>query len=103
MKYFLDSFQDNKFKDCNLYIGGEIQKTNIDFAIEDYNKSNIKFLGKIKQLDFLKKIDILVHPSLIEGSAKVIYEAMAAGVVPIATINSGSIIEDNKNGLIIKT
>ena len=44
----------------------------------------------------------MVHPSLIEGSAKVIYEAMAAGVVPIATINSGSIIEDKKNGLIVK-
>ena len=103
LKYLLQAFQDNKFKDCNLYIGGEIQKTNIDFAIDDYNQSNIKFLGKIKQLDFFEKIDILVHPSLIEGSAKVIYEAMAAGVVPIATKNSGSIIDDNIDGLIIKT
>lgn len=103
LKYLLQAFQDNKFKDCNLYIGGEIQKTNIDFAIDDYNQSNIKFLGKIKQLDFFEKIDILVHPSLIEGSAKVIYEAMAAGVVPIATKNSGSIIDNNIDGLIIKT
>ena len=103
LKYLLQAFQDNKFKDCNLYIGGEIQKTNIDFVIDDYNQSNIKFLGKIKQLDFFEKIDILVHPSLIEGSAKVIYEAMAAGVVPIATKNSGSIIDNNIDGLIIKT
>ena len=103
LKYLLQAFQDNKFKDCNLYIGGEIQKTNIDFAIDDYNQSNIKFLGKIKQLDFFEKIDVLVHPSLIEGSAKVIYEAMAAGVVPIATKNSGSIIDNNIDGLIIKT
>ena len=44
----------------------------------------------------------MVHPSLIEGSAKVIYEAMAAGVVPIATENTGSIIEDRKNGLIVE-
>lgn len=102
LKYLLQAFQDNKFKDCNLYIGGEIQKTNIDFAIDDYKQSNIKFLGKIKQLDFFEKIDILVHPSLIEGSAKVIYEAMAAGVVPIATENTGSIIEDRKNGLIVE-
>ena len=103
LKYLLQAFQDNKFKDCNLYIGGEIQKTNIDFVIDDYNQSNIKFLGKIKQLDFFEKIDVLVHPSLIEGSAKVIYEAMAAGVVPIATKNSGSIIDNNIDGLIIKT
>ncbi|MBH20129.1 MAG: hypothetical protein CL851_06830 [Crocinitomicaceae bacterium] len=102
VKFLLDSFQDERFKDCNLFLGGELQKTNIDFSIEDYNKSNIHFLGKINQLDFFKKIDILVHPSLIEGSAKVIYEAMATGVVPIATINSGSIIEDKKNGLIVK-
>jgi len=102
VKFLLDSFQDDRFKDCNLFLGGELQKTNIDFSIEDYNKPNIHFLGKINQLDFFKKIDILIHPSLIEGSAKVIYEAMAAGVVPVATTNSGSIIEDKKNGLIVK-
>ena len=102
VKFLLDSFQDDRFKDCNLFLGGELQKTNIDFSIEDYNKPNIHFLGKTNQLDFFKKIDILVHPSLIEGSAKVIYEAMAAGVVPVATINSGSIIEDKKNGFIVK-
>ena len=103
VKFLLDSFQHDRFKDCNLFLGGELQKTNIDFSIEDYDKTNIHFLGKTNQLDFFKKIDILVHPSLIEGSAKVIYEAMAAGVVPVATINSGSIIEDKKNGLIVKT
>ena len=102
VKFLLDSFQDDRFKDCNLFLGGELQKTNIDFSIEDYNKPNIHFLGKTNQLDFFKKIDILIHPSLIEGSAKVIYEAMAAGVVPVATMNSGSIIEDKKNGLIVK-
>lgn len=102
VKFLLDSFQDDRFKDCNLFLGGELQKTNIDFSIEDYNKPNIHFLGKTNQLDFFKKIDILIHPSLIEGSAKVIYEAMASGVVPVATINSGSIIEDKKNGLIVK-
>ena len=102
VKFLLDSFQDDRFKNCNLFLGGELQKTNIDFSIEDYDKPNIHFLGKTNQLDFFKKIDILVHPSLMEGSAKVIYEAMAAGVVPVATINSGSIIEDKKNGLIVK-
>ena len=53
VKFLLDSFQDDRFKDCNLFLGGELQKTNIDFSVEDYNKPNIHFLGKTNQLDFL--------------------------------------------------
>ena len=41
VKFLLDSFQHERFKDCNLFLGGELQKTNIDFSIEDYDKTNM--------------------------------------------------------------
>lgn len=45
--------------------------------------------------------DIFVFPSLFEGSALVIYEALASGLPVITTPNSGSIVRNNENGFII--
>ena len=41
-----------------------------------------------------------MFPSLIEGSAKSVFEAMNFGLPVITTINSGSIIDNNKHGII---
>src|SRR5204863_8591121 len=41
-------------------------------------------------------------PSLAEGSARVVTEAMALGCVVITTPNSGSIIQDPSNGIIVE-
>ena len=49
----------------------------------------------------LQKADIFLFPSLVEGSAKVIFEAMASGCAVI-TPNSGSIVEHNKGGFVVK-
>lgn len=101
LRYLLEAFMDNNFKDDELFIGGSIQKANVDFEIKNFKRNNINFLGNVNPVEFFKNIDILVHPSLIEGSAKVIYEAMASGVIPIVTPNTGSIVENGKDGLII--
>ena len=101
LRFLLEAFIDNKFKDDELFIGGNIQKTNIDFEIKSFKKDNIYFLGNVNPVEFYKNIDVLVHPSLIEGSAKVVYEAMASGVIPVVTPNTGSIVENGKDGLII--
>ena len=45
--------------------------------------------------------DILILPSYVEGSPRVIFEAMACGCVIITTNNSGSIVKNNINGKII--
>ncbi len=44
---------------------------------------------------------IFVFPSKKEGSAKCVYEAMASGLPVITTDESGSIIEDKKDGFIL--
>ena len=45
--------------------------------------------------------DIYVFPSLVEGSSLSIYEALAAGLPVITTPNSGSIVRDQVEGLIV--
>lgn len=45
--------------------------------------------------------DILVFPSICEGSAFVTYEAMACGLPIITTPNSGSVARDGEEGFIV--
>ena len=47
------------------------------------------------------KSDVLILPSLHEGSPRVIFEAMASGCFIITTENSGSIVKNNVNGIIV--
>jgi glycosyltransferase involved in cell wall biosynthesis len=62
------------------------------------------FLGHISRQDVLKQYawaDILVMPSVSEGSATVTYEALASGLPLIATWNSGAWVKDGYNGFMI--
>lgn len=49
----------------------------------------------------LSSADVFVFPSLAEGSARVVFEALACGCYVIATPNSGSIVEDRTHGRLI--
>ncbi|MCW2249608.1 glycosyltransferase involved in cell wall biosynthesis [Azospirillum fermentarium] len=45
--------------------------------------------------------DIFVFPSLAEGSARVVFEALACGCFVITTPNSGSIVEHDRHGFLV--
>lgn len=49
----------------------------------------------------LTETDVFVFPSLAEGSARVVFEALACGCYVITTPNSGSIVEDGVHGRLI--
>jgi glycosyltransferase involved in cell wall biosynthesis len=68
-------------------------------------KNNVKHLGIIprnKLASLMRRHRIFIFPSYCEGSARVIFEAMAAGCYIITTENSGSIVEDNIHGRLIE-
>ena len=48
-----------------------------------------------------EQFDVMVFPTLLEGSAKVVYEAMAAGLPVITTPHAGAIIEDGVDGFLV--
>jgi glycosyltransferase involved in cell wall biosynthesis len=45
--------------------------------------------------------DVFVLPTLSEGSANVVYEAMASGLAVVTTPNAGSIIHAGEDGLLV--
>jgi starch synthase len=51
--------------------------------------------------NYFQLADLLVYPSLHEGSALAIYEALASGLPVITTANSGSVIRDGVEGFIV--
>lgn len=53
--------------------------------------------------DHYQWADVLVLPTLSEGSANVCHEAMAAGLPVITTPAAGSMVRDRVNGLIVPT
>ena len=51
--------------------------------------------------EHMSRADVFVFPSLAEGSARVVFMAMACGCYVITTPNSGSIVQDGVNGRVI--
>jgi glycosyltransferase involved in cell wall biosynthesis len=61
----------------------------------------VSSVSKDELLEYYRKADVFLLPSLCEGSATVVYEALSMELPCIVTENSGTIIEDNKSGIII--
>lgn len=59
-------------------------------------------LGRQELAEQLSRTDIFLFPSLAEGSARVVFEALAAGCFVITTKNSGSIVEDGVHGFLVR-
>lgn len=49
----------------------------------------------------LRQADVHIFPSECEGSAKTVYEACAAGLAQITTFESGDVVQNGLNGLIV--
>ena len=67
-------------------------------------EGSFTYLGNIPKHDvhqWFQQADVLVLPSLVEGSALVTYEGLAAGLPVIATPNCGSLVRDGVDGFIV--
>ena len=73
-------------------------------AVEQLRAPNIEVLGHVSRermrAEFLRA-DILAFPSLAEGSAGVVLEAMSAGLPIVATREAGVDFSDGESGIIV--
>lgn len=94
---------------CKKLSAGHVQCTIVG-AMEASLKDDIERLSHVTmpgsvsrdEMETLyRNHDLFVLPSLCEGSATVIYEAMAYGLGIVCTPNSGSVITDGNEGQIV--
>lgn len=64
----------------------------------------VRYRGNLTRRELAKAMteaDVFVFPSLAEGSARVVFEAMACGCFVITTRNAGSIVQEGVHGRIV--
>jgi glycosyltransferase involved in cell wall biosynthesis len=67
-------------------------------------EEHVELVGEVPRSLVAKHLawaDLFLLPSLCEGSAQAIYEAMAAGLPVVCTPNCGSIVRHGLDGLIV--
>lgn len=102
VQYLLEAWNSLKLKNSELIIAGAIDDTIRPVLSKYSSDTTIKFTGFLKDTSSIyREASVFVFPSLEEGSAKVIFEAMASGLPVITTENSGSIVRDSVDGFII--
>jgi glycosyltransferase involved in cell wall biosynthesis len=77
---------------AELHVFGDVQDAPAPRATSD----GVQFHGRVPQevlAERFREMDIMAFPSLFEGSAYVIYQALASGVPVITTRNSGSVVD----------
>lgn len=105
-KGFLDllhAWADLDLPDGELWVVGEIHEEIVPFLEPYRERSSIRFFGHRKEGvgRLFSESSVFVLPSITEGSAKTTYEAMAAGLPVITTLNAGSVVRDQIDGYIV--
>jgi glycosyltransferase involved in cell wall biosynthesis len=70
-------------------------------TLDDPRISAHQTVHRFELAKHMHRADVFIFPSLAEGSARVVTEAMTLGCVVVTTPNSGSIVDEPANGIIV--
>ena len=97
----LEAWKNSALPNAELVLAGSIHPE-IEDALRQFKTDSVRIEGFTKNIEELyRTAQIHVFPSECEGSAKVTYEAAACGLAQITTRESGDIVLDGVNGLIV--
>ena len=99
--HLLEVWRRLKLKDAELVLVGSVHDEMRPYLAE-FAGENVKlhgFVGRVE--DCYRAATVHILPSECEGSAKCTYEAAACGLPQITTRESGDVVQDGVNGLII--
>ncbi|MFA1612249.1 glycosyltransferase family 4 protein [Halobellus rubicundus] len=103
--YLLDGWRQAGFaadESAELVLCGNINP-DAKYIIEDKRPTNLQLPGWVDPLPYYRDASVFIFPSLTEGFAKVILEAMSTGTPVIVSENSGGadIITDSEDGFVV--
>ena len=87
-----------------LEVAGQISPALVKRSRSFFSDPRVNYLGYMSLRDLasaMTRADVFVFPSLAEGSARVVFYALACGCYVITTPNSGSIVEQGTHGAIV--
>jgi glycosyltransferase involved in cell wall biosynthesis len=90
--------------DFELHLAGSLpaeSKERYAALLADERVTYHGMLSQLKLAELMSHSDVFLLPSRAEGSARVVFEAMAAGCAVITTANTGSAIQNGEGGWII--
>ncbi len=101
IKYLLEAFRQLRLPKAELVLVGQF--VGPGKGLERYRDcfTRIPNIPKHEVHIQYQQADIFVYPSLHEGSALSIYEALACGLPVITTPNSGSVVRDGIHGFVV--
>jgi glycosyltransferase involved in cell wall biosynthesis len=101
LKYLLEAFVRLRLPDAELVLVGPVLGSGD--GLRRY-REYFRHVPPIPQTGlpaWYAQADVFVYPSLHEGSALAIYEALASGLPVITTPNSGSVVRDGLEGFLV--
>lgn len=103
IRYLLEAWSELNLKNAELVAAGTV-RDEIKHIVTEYTGKcpNIRVLGHVADpVSLYQSASVFAFPSLSEGSAKVVYEAMATGLPVIVTPNTGSVARDGVDGFLV--
>jgi hypothetical protein len=85
---------------CEFRVAGNVERS----VANQEQCRHLKFLGRVPRAKITGEFavaDLFVLPSLAEGSAETIYEALACGLPVVTTLEAGSVVRDGIDGRIV--
>lgn len=70
--------------------------------LDDPRVTVVGRIGRGELAERLSAADVFLFPSLAEGSARVVFEALASGCFVVTTKNSGSVVQDGVHGFLVQ-
>ena len=97
----LEAWHRLNLQDAELILVGAVHDE-IKPYLEKFSGPNVRVAGFApKPEDYYRAATVHVFPSTCEGSAKVTYDAAACGLAQITTRESGDVVVDGVNGLVV--
>jgi glycosyltransferase involved in cell wall biosynthesis len=87
-----------------LEVAGQVSPALVKRSRSFFSDPRVNYLGYLSLRDLasaMTRADVFVFPSLAEGSARVVFDALACGCYVITTPNTGSIVEDGIHGAVV--